>query len=71
VKAAIAKMKNNKVAGLSGVVSEMLNVSWEVDLEWMVEVYNAVVKDGKIPEDWSKRWLASVYNSKGDALDCN
>ena len=31
---------------------------------------NAVIKDGKIPEDWSKSWLTSVYKGKGDALEC-
>ena len=31
---------------------------------------NAVVKDGKIPEDWSMSWMVNVYKGKGDALAC-
>jgi len=33
-------------------------------------VYNAVVRDGKIPENWSLSWLASMYKGKEDALEC-
>ena len=29
---------------------------------------NAVVKDGKVPEDWSRSWMVIVYKGKGDAL---
>ena len=29
---------------------------------------NAVVRDGKIPEDWSRIWLVNVFKGKGDAL---
>ena len=31
---------------------------------------NAVVKDGKVPEDWSRSWMMNVYKGKGDALTC-
>ena len=36
----------------------------------MTELCNAVVRDGKIPEDWSRSWLVNVYKGKGDALEC-
>ena len=32
---------------------------------------DAVVKDGRIPEDWSKSWLVNVYKGKGDSLACS
>jgi len=32
-------------------------------------VCNAAVEDGKIPEDWSKIWLASVYKNTGHTLE--
>jgi hypothetical protein len=31
---------------------------------------NAIVKEGKVPEDWRKSWMVSVYKGKGDALEC-
>ena len=36
----------------------------------MTKLCNAVVSDGKIPEDWSRSWLVNVYKGKGDALEC-
>ena len=30
---------------------------------------NTVVREGKIPEDWKKSWLVTVYKGKGDALE--
>ena len=70
VKEAIAKMKSSKAAGPSGVVADMVKAAGDVGAEWMTEVCNAVVKDGKIPEEWSKSWMVNVYKGKGDALVC-
>ena len=36
----------------------------------MVRDCNAVVEDGKIPEDWSRSWMVNVYKGKGGALAC-
>ena len=54
VDAAIGKMKQGKSGGSSGVVSEMLEAAGETGALRMTDVCNAVVKDGKIPEDWSR-----------------
>jgi len=61
-------MKYNKAAGLSGVVLGMLKASGEAGPEWVDDVCDAVVKNGKIPEDRKKSWLASVYKGKEDML---
>ena len=45
VDAAIGKMKQGKSAGPL----------------WMTDVCNAVVRDDKIPEDWSRSWMVNVY----------
>ena len=39
-------MKPGREAGHSGLVSD--------GMRWMTELCNAMVKNGKIPEDWSK-----------------
>ena len=33
-----------------------MKAAGEVGMKWMTNVCNAVVKDGRIPEDWSKSW---------------
>ena len=48
----------------------MLKAAGETGTLWMTEVCNAVVKDGKVPEDWSRSWMVNVYKGKGDALTC-
>ena len=48
----------------------MLKAAGETGALWMTDVCNAVVKDGKIPEDWSRSWMVNVYKGKGDALAC-
>ena len=70
VEAAIGEMKLGKAAGPFGVVADMLKAAGEYGTRWMTELCNAVVRDGKIPEDWSRSWLVNVYKGKGDALEC-
>ena len=48
----------------------MLKAAGKTGTLWMTEVCNAVVKDGKVPEDWSRSWMVNVYKGKGDALTC-
>ena len=63
---AIGNMKQGKSAGPTGVVAEMLKAASETDTLWVTEVCNAVVKDGKVPEDWSRSWMVNIYKGKGD-----
>ena len=67
---AIGKMRQGKSAGPTGVGVEMLKAAGETGTLWMDDVCNVVVKDGKVPEDWSRSWMVNVYKGKGDALSC-
>ena len=62
-------MKNGKAGGPSGVVSEMLNASGSEGIRWMTTLFNKIISEEKIPEDWS--WMIPVYKGKGDALKCS
>ena len=70
VEAAIGKMKLGKAGGPSGVVADMSKAAGDDGTRWMTELYNAVVREGKIPKNWSRSWLVNVYKGKGDALAC-
>ena len=67
---AIGKMQQGKSAGPTGVVAEMLKAAGETGTLWMTDVCNAVVKDGKVPENWNRSWMVNVYKGKGDATTC-
>ena len=48
----------------------MLKAAGDEGTRWMTELCNAVIKEGRIPTDWSRSWLVNVYKGKGDALEC-
>ena len=52
------------IAGPSGVVADMLKAAGDDGTRWMTELCNAVVRDGKIPKDWSRSWLVNVYKGR-------
>src|ERR1700757_5131075 len=70
VKSALASAKSGKAEGPSGVVVEMLEASGEAGLQWITDICNEVVRSGKMPDDWRKSLIVSVYKGKGDALEC-
>ena len=63
-------MKLGKAGGPSGVMADMLKAAGDEGMRWLTELCNAVVRDGKIPNDWSRSWLVNVYKGKEDALAC-
>jgi len=70
VRQAIFKMKNNKAAGPSGVVADMIKAAGEGGVRWITDICNLVIKEGRVPDDWSKSHVISVFKGKGDALEC-
>ena len=71
VRLALGKMKSGKAMGPSGVVVvEMLVAAGDVGVQWMVDLCNAIVREGKVPDDRCTSWIVSVYKGKGDAMDC-
>jgi len=58
------------VSGTSGIVAEMLKASGLAGKQWVTDICNVVIKDGRIPDDWCRSWIVSVYKEKGDALYC-
>ena len=69
MKSAITKTKLGKAAGPSGVVAEMLRASGDVGVQWVTDLCNKIVQEGKIPSDSTKSWIVKVYKGKGDALE--
>ena len=54
VHAAIKKMKNNKAAGPSGVISDMIKAAGETGTIWIMDLCNSIVREEKIPKDTSR-----------------
>ena len=69
VSVALNKMKCGKAAGPSGIITEMLKAAGPKGIEFLRELIIAVVKHGKIPEDWEMSFILNLYKGKGDALN--
>ena len=63
-------MKQGKAAGPSGVVVEMMAAGGDLAVEWMTDLCNSIIAEGRIPTDWTKSTLVPLYKGKGDPLEC-
>ena len=64
-------MKNGKAAGPSGVVAEILKAAPNICCKIIADLMNAIIREGKVPADWSNSIIVSLFKGKGDALDRN
>ena len=39
------------------MMSEMLTASGETGISWLTDLFNAIVKEGRIPADWMEKEL--------------
>ena len=67
---ALSKMKKWKSSGPSKVTVELLKAAGTEGIKWLTDIFNSVIKEGKIPDDWKRSWMTAVYKCKGDALEC-
>ena len=63
-------MKQGKAAGPSGEVVEMMAAGGDLAVEWMTDLCNSIIAEGRIPTDWTKSTLVPLYKGKGDPLEC-
>ena len=70
VRKAMKKMKSGKAGGPSGVVADMLKAGGDTVVDCFTDLCNGIVKEGRIPNDWTKSTIITLYKGKGDALEC-
>jgi len=70
VRAVLKKMKRHKAQGLSGLVSEMIQATGAIGIQWILYLCNGIVKEGSIPEDWKSSVVLPIYKGKGDHMEC-
>ena len=61
VEKALKKMKKGKVVGPTGVVSEMLKAAEGLGVEWLTDLCNAIMSEGRIPADWKRSVVIPMY----------
>ena len=63
------KQKKNKAPGMSGLCAEMIEPVGEVADEYLAKLFNKIVSEGKVPNDWSESIIVNLFKGKGDALE--
>ena len=69
VKKAILNLKNGKSPGEDLVTNEFLKYSLQFILPFYVNMFNAVLASGNIPETWTSGIIVPIYKKKGDPTD--
>jgi len=69
VRAVLKKMKTHKAPGLSGLVAEMIQATGDTGTQWLLDLYNGIVKEGCIPEDWKSSVVLPICKGKGDPME--
>ena len=63
-------MKSNRAAGPFSIVADMRKAAGESGAEWVADVCNSVVREGRIPKYLRENWMLNIYKGKGDAMQC-
>ena len=71
VKAAVAKLKGGKAAGICNISAELPKAGGEAMIRGLRAVLTAVWHSGTIPSDWKKELVVPIWKGKGDRQDCN
>ena len=70
VSESLKRAKAGKAAGPSGVAVEMIQASGEFGDQWLTDLFNAILDEGRIPTDWMNSILVPLFKGKGDPLVC-
>ena len=63
------KMKNGNASGPSGVVTEMLKVSYNICSELIADLTNSIVCENMMPSEWDGSFLLSSFNGNSETID--
>ena len=59
----------DKAVGLSGLTAEMIQATEGIGTQWLVDLFNGIVKEGCIPEDWKSSVILPIYKGKGYTME--
>jgi len=68
--AALKMIRRHKAPGLSGLVAEMIQTTGDIGTQRILDLYNGIVKEGCIPENWKSSVVLPIYKGKGYPVEC-
>ena len=70
VKNALRRMKKDKAVGPDELPIEVCKNMREIGIKFLTRVFNKLLMDERMPEEWRKSVLIPIYKNKGDAQCC-
>ena len=71
VKGVLKRIKAGKATGPDEIPVEAGKSLGQIRMDWLTDLFNAVLASRKMPRDWRAGTIASVYRNKRDLQDCS
>ncbi|XP_061649478.1 band 4.1-like protein 5 isoform X3 [Phyllopteryx taeniolatus] len=70
VRKALKRMKNGKAVGPDDIPVEVWKHLGEVAVEFLTSLFNRILACEKMPEEWRKSVLVTIFKNNGDVQSC-
>jgi len=64
VRAVLKKMKRHKAPGLSGLVAEMIQAAGDTETQWLLDLWNGIVKEDAFQRIGNQVWFYQSTKAK-------
>ena len=70
VNAALRSTENRKAAGVCGIPPELLKYGGEEMVCELTTLFNLIMEEKRVPEEWKKAIIVPIFKNKGSKLEC-
>jgi hypothetical protein len=70
VKEALKKMKTCKALGPDDIPIEVWRCLGDIAIVWLTKLFNTIFRSNKMPDEWRRSILISIFKNKGDIQSC-
>ncbi|KAK3546639.1 hypothetical protein QTP70_031433, partial [Hemibagrus guttatus] len=71
VRKALKRMKSRKAVGPDDIPVEVWKCLGEAAVEFLTSLFNRVLENERMPEEWRRRVLVPIFKNKGDVQSCS
>ncbi|KAK3541761.1 hypothetical protein QTP86_003520 [Hemibagrus guttatus] len=71
VRKALKRMKNGKAVGPDNIPVEVWKCLGEAAVEFLTSLFNRVLESERMPEEWRRSVLVTIFKNKGDVQSCS
>jgi hypothetical protein len=70
IEEALKRMKRGKAMGPDGIPIEVWRCLGVRAIVWLAKLFNLIFQENKMPEEWRRSVLVSIFKKKGDVQSC-